>query len=57
MRASKVKMVNRVLEDLLVILKAQPEGKYLNPLDDATLPQMSDALLTIEVVPKSWTGS
>jgi hypothetical protein len=47
MSAGKVKMVNRVLEDLLIILKDQPEGKYLTSLDDAMLPQMSDALLTM----------
>jgi hypothetical protein len=45
--SGKVKMINRVLEDLLVILKDQPAGKYLEVLDDATLPQMSDALLTM----------
>tara|TARA_R110000868_G_scaffold194517_3_gene439951 strand:- start:1148 stop:1564 length:417 start_codon:yes stop_codon:yes gene_type:complete len=47
MSGGKVKMINRVLEDLLIILKDQPTGKYLDRLDDATLPQMSDALLTM----------
>lgn len=44
---SKVKMINRVLDDVLVILKGEPSGKYLEPLDNDTLPQMSDALLTM----------
>lgn len=44
---SKVKMINRVLDDLLTILKDQPAGKYLDPLDSDALPQISDALLTM----------
>lgn len=47
MSASKVKLVNRVLTDLLTILKDEPAGKYLYALDDDTLPQMSDAVLTM----------
>lgn len=47
MSASKVKIVNRVLNDLLVILKDEPAGKYLEELDDEALPQMSDAVLTM----------
>lgn len=47
MSASKVKIVNRVLNDLLVILKDEPSGKYLEALEDEDLPQMSDALLTM----------
>lgn len=47
MSPGKVRMINRVLKDLLVILSDMPAGKYLEPLDDATLPQMSDALLTM----------
>jgi hypothetical protein len=45
MSAGKVQIVNRVLEDLLTILKDTPEGKYLEVLDDEALPQMSDAVL------------
>jgi hypothetical protein len=41
----KVKIINRVLDDLLIILKPEPSGKYLEVLDDSTLPQMSDAVL------------
>lgn len=47
MSASKVKIVNRVLSDLLTILKAEPTGKYLDSLDDQSLPQVSDAVLTM----------
>lgn len=41
----KVKIVNRVLENLLIVLNGQPEAKYLEILDDADLPQVSDAVL------------
>jgi len=47
MSAGKVRIVNRILEDLLVILKDEPAGKYLELLDDEALPQMSDAVLTM----------
>lgn len=47
MSAGKVKIVNRVLNDLLTILKAEPTGKYLESLDDEALPQVSDAVLTM----------
>lgn len=47
MSASKVKIVNRILNDLLVFLKEEPAGKYLEALDDESLPQMSDAVLTM----------
>jgi len=43
--ASKVKLINNVLSDLLKILQAEPEGKYLQILEDADLPQVSDALM------------
>jgi len=43
--AGKVRIINRVLQDLLTILKGEPEGKYLDELDDDALPQVSDALL------------
>ncbi len=45
MSSSKVKVINKVLDDLLTILKAEPEGKYLDRLEDNDLPQVSDALL------------
>jgi hypothetical protein len=47
MSPGKVKIINRVLVDLLVFLKTQPEGKYLEELDDKSLPQVSDALLVM----------
>jgi len=47
MSAGKVKIVNRILNDLLVFLKPEPAGKYLEALDDEALPQMSDAVLTM----------
>jgi hypothetical protein len=45
MSPAKVKLINRVLTDLLSFLKEQPEGKYLEELDSETLPQVSDAVL------------
>lgn len=47
MSPGKVKIINRVLEDLLEFLKSEPTGKYLEPLDDKVLPQMSDAVLAM----------
>lgn len=43
--ASKVKLINAVLDDLLSFLQTEPEGKYLNALEDDSLPQVSDALM------------
>lgn len=43
----KVKIINRVLADLLVFLKEEPSGKYLEELDSEALPQLSDAVLTM----------
>jgi len=42
---SKVKLINAVLSDLLKILESEPEGKYLQVLEDEALPQVSDALM------------
>lgn len=47
MSESKVKLINRVLSDILEILKGEPEGKYLDLLDNEALPQMSDAVLVM----------
>ena len=44
---NKVKILNRMMEDLLTILKDEPEGKYLDLLDDEDLPQNSDAVLVM----------
>lgn len=43
--ASKVKLINAVLNDLLTFLGKEPEGKYLQAIDDDALPQVSDALM------------
>jgi hypothetical protein len=45
LNSSKVKIVNAVLSDLMTFLEIEPEGKYLQILEDDTLPQVSDALL------------
>ncbi len=45
--ASKVKMINRVLIDVRDCLEGEPEHKYLDLLDDETLPQYSDATLIL----------
>ncbi|NIY73987.1 hypothetical protein HCZ30_16295 [Marivivens donghaensis] len=47
MSAGKVKIVNRVLENLVVVLQGQPDAKYLEALDDDDLPQVSDAVLVM----------
>lgn len=43
----KVRILNRVLDDLREVLKDEPEFKYLDPLDDEDLPQNSDAVLVM----------
>jgi hypothetical protein len=45
MSAGKVGIINRVLEDLKLVLDKEPEGKFLDILDDENLPQTSDAVL------------
>lgn len=47
MSSGKVKIINRVLTDLKKILKNEPEGKFLDLLDDNDLPQTSDAVLVM----------
>ncbi|MCW8934503.1 MAG: hypothetical protein OQK98_07240 [Gammaproteobacteria bacterium] len=47
MSAGKVKIINRVLTDLKDILEVEPEGKFLDLLDDKELPQTSDAVLVM----------
>lgn len=47
MSAGKVKIVNRVLQNLLTVLEGQPDAKYLESLDDDDLPQVSDAVLVM----------
>ena len=43
----KVKNVNRVLEQVKIILKLEPTITFLDVLDDETLPTNSDAILVI----------
>jgi hypothetical protein len=47
MSAFKVKQVNRLLGDIKAFLKDAPEQKYLDLLDDETLPQVADALVVM----------
>lgn len=57
MSAGKVGIINRVLEDLKLVLDKEPEGKFLDILDDENLPQTSDAVLIMcqyETVLKSY---
>lgn len=44
---NKVKILNRVLADVQGLLKKEPEGKYLDLLDNDDLPQNSDAVLVM----------
>ena len=53
---SKVKILNRILTDIQGILKKEPEGKYLDLLDDDDLPQNSDAILVMVQYEKSAQG-
>lgn len=43
----KVKLLNRVLEDLKKVLGDEAEAKYLDLLDEDDLPQNSDAVLVM----------
>lgn len=47
LNAGKVKIINRVLTDLKSFLQREPEGKFLDLLDDQELPQTSDAVLVM----------
>lgn len=47
LNAGKVKIINRVLTDLKGFLEREPEGKFLDLLDDQELPQTSDAVLVM----------
>lgn len=43
----KVRMINRVLEQVKALLDKQPTIEYLDMLDDETLPSNSDAVLIL----------
>jgi hypothetical protein len=45
--APKVKMINRLLEQIKGILAADPSAAYLDLLDEEALPQNSDAVLIL----------
>jgi hypothetical protein len=44
---TKITQLNRILEDIKLIMADSPEAKYLDLLDDDILPQFSDALLIL----------
>ena len=44
---SKVKFINRILTDIQAFMSDEPENRYLDLLDDETLPQYSDAILIL----------
>jgi hypothetical protein len=44
---SKVKLINRLLEDVRIVLKDEPEFKYLDLLVNESLPQNSDVVLIL----------
>lgn len=43
----KVRMINRILEEIKTVLVDQPTSQFLNLLDDETLPTNSDAVLIL----------
>ncbi len=44
---NKVNFINRVLIDIQAFMTDEPEGRYLDLLDDEALPQYSDAILIL----------
>lgn len=44
---NKVKFINRILIDIQIFIKDEPEGRYLDLLDDEALPLYSDAILIL----------
>jgi hypothetical protein len=44
---TKVKLINRVLEDVIACLEGESFAKYLELLDDESLPQYGDAILIL----------
>lgn len=45
--SSKVKFINRILVDIQEVTEGEPEARYLDLLDDDSLPQYSDAILIL----------
>ena len=50
---TKVKMINRLLQDIQSFLKDEPDNKYLDLLEDESLPQYSDVTLILS----QWSSS
>lgn len=44
---AKIKMINRLLHDIHTFLKDEPGSKYIDFLDDESLPQYSDVTLIL----------
>ena len=44
---TKIKILNRLLTDLRMVLENEESISYLDPLDEAKLPQNSDAVLIL----------
>ncbi|MDI6027168.1 hypothetical protein QBK99_13305 [Corticibacterium sp. UT-5YL-CI-8] len=44
---SKVKFINRILTDVKELIDGEPEARYLDFLDDDTLPEYGDAILIL----------
>lgn len=47
MSKAKVRLINRAIAELDKILKDEPEGQFLDQLDEEELPQYSDAVLVM----------
>lgn len=50
---TKIKMINRLLQDIQIFLKDEPDNKYLDLLEDENLPQYSDVSLILS----QWSAS
>lgn len=47
LNANKVKVLNRLLKDIRIVLDNEPSSKYLDMLDDDDLPLYSDVVLML----------
>jgi hypothetical protein len=50
---TKIRMVNAVLEDALELLERLPEAKYLSPLEEDDIPQVSDVAILLSQFEKA----
>jgi hypothetical protein len=50
---AKIKMVNAVLGDALELLERLPEAKYLAPLEEDDIPQVSDVAMLLSQFQKA----